>query len=97
MVYFILNSGAAVESSHCTKNHDNCWPDACSATWRRSSTVIDLPEYLVSNSRIVLSNASSPITQRNMFRMLPPLSVTSDWNSGEKTSILPTCESGTLM
>src|SRR6516162_5498244 len=97
MVYFVLNSGAPVESSHWVKNHDSCWPEACSATFRKSSTVADLPEYCARKSRMVLSNAWSPITQRSMFSTLAPLSVTSDWNSGENTSSLPTCDKGTLI
>src|SRR5215472_1358980 len=97
MVYFVLNSGAPVESSHCTKNQESCWPEACSATFSRSLTEADLPAYCDRKSRMVLSKACSPITQRSMFKKLPPLSVTSDWNSGEKTSSFPTCDSGTLI
>src|SRR5665811_1915561 len=97
MVYFVLNSGAPVESSHWVKNHVSDWPDAASATVRRSSTVAPLPEYFTRKSRMVLSNGWSPMTQRNMFSTLAPLSVTSDWNSGENTSSLPTCDNGTLM
>src|SRR5665811_783697 len=97
MVYFVLNSGAPVESSHWVKNHVSDCPDAASATLRRSSTVAPLPAYCDRKVRMVLSNGWSPMTHRSIFSTLAPLSVTSDWNSGENTSSLPTCDSGTLM
>ena len=41
----------------------------------KSATVADLPANFVMKSFIVLSNASSPITQRSMWKIMPPLSV----------------------
>src|SRR5271169_1265854 len=93
-VYLFLNSGAPVESSHWVKNQLRCCPEACSATLRRSLTDADLPVYGERKVRTVLSNASSPMTQHNLFMLMPPLTVSSDRKPGENGSSLPTSASG---
>src|SRR4029077_927673 len=96
MVYLVLNSGAPVESSHWEKNHVSWLPYFSSAMARKSSSDADFPAYLEAKVRMVWSNFWSPSTQRNMCRIIAPLSVTKDWNSGENTSSLPALESGTV-
>src|SRR5581483_638116 len=96
MVYLSLNSGALVESTHCEKNQVSLSPRIFSHTWRKSSTVADFMEYCCANVRMAVLNLESPRTKRSMCRIIAPLSVTTDWNSGENVSSEPTLLRGTV-
>ena len=82
-MYSILNSGAPLDSSHCTKKYCRFWPEICSAILRKSTVLTDCQPYFSVKLDISLLKLSLPITLRSMFSTAAPLPAVSAQYSGE--------------